>query len=342
MTDSFASRRSTQWLVIAVCAAVAVVCSAELIALGYPREYAAVRIAAYSVSYLIAGSVAWIRRPDNPIGPVMLATSVAGSLSFFGGFGDPIVGRVAGAFGSLTNLFGIWLILAAPTGRLVPGAGRWLLAVFAVILALGNIVQDLAILRVVFAFGAVTSLLIAGVVFQRWKTASGASRRALTPVMRSASRSASSTRSTSAPASCSSRSRAAARCSGPASSRGRSCPSAISSVCCACGWRGRRSPTWSSILARRPHRSASRRPWPRRWVTRASRSCTGHPPRTPTCEQTGRDRPDDRSCRARRDIPRARRRAARGESFTTPPWRRIRDSSPPWRPPSGWRSTTSG
>ena len=182
MTDSFASRRSTQWLVIAVCAAVAVVCSAE-IALGYPREYAAVRIAAYSVTYLIAGSVAWIRRPDNPIGPVMLATSVAGSLSFFGGFGDPIVGRVAGAFGSLTNLFGIWLILAAPTGRLVPGAGR---------LAAGRLRGHPCARqhrpgprhpasRV--AFGAVTSLLIAGVVFQRWKTASGASRRALTPVM---------------------------------------------------------------------------------------------------------------------------------------------------------------
>src|SRR3954469_24615800 len=99
MAETLASRRTMQWVVIAVCTAVAIVCSAALIAQGYPRDYAVVRIAAYSVSYLIAGAVAWIRRSENPIGPVMLATSVAGSLSFFGGFGDPIVGRLAGAFG---------------------------------------------------------------------------------------------------------------------------------------------------------------------------------------------------------------------------------------------------
>jgi signal transduction histidine kinase len=178
-----ATSRSRQWAVIAACTVVAIVSSIALVALGYPRDFALLRIAAYSASFLVAGSVAWLRRPESPIGPVMLATSVFGSLTFFGAYPDPAVGQLAGVFGSLTNLLGVWFILAAPTGRLAPGPTRWLLVAFGVVLALANIVRDLEILRLIFAAGLVTSLLIAIAVIDRWRRASGASRRALTPVV---------------------------------------------------------------------------------------------------------------------------------------------------------------
>ena len=62
-----------QWLVIAGCGAIPIAVALALVPLGYPLDGAGVQIAVYSSGYLIAGSIAWLRRPDNPVGPVMLA-----------------------------------------------------------------------------------------------------------------------------------------------------------------------------------------------------------------------------------------------------------------------------
>ena len=85
-----------QWLVIAGCGAIPIAVALALVPLGYPLDGAGVQIAVYSSGYLIAGSIAWLRRPDNPVGPVMLATAVAISLSFLLLHPDPAVRRLAG------------------------------------------------------------------------------------------------------------------------------------------------------------------------------------------------------------------------------------------------------
>jgi signal transduction histidine kinase len=183
MQGTIAGRRRWQAVVIAACVGVAVISAVALGILGSRRELLVVNITAYSLGYLLAGSVAWIRRPANPVGPVMLAISVAGGLSFFTLHPEPLVWRTAGIMGSLANVMVVWIMLAAPSGRLTPGIGRWGLAGFIVVVLGAAVVQDLTTLRVLFAGGVVVSLFLAAVVFRRWTTASGASRRALTPVV---------------------------------------------------------------------------------------------------------------------------------------------------------------
>jgi signal transduction histidine kinase len=172
-----------QWLVIAACVAAVVGATTTLILLGSSAEALVPPVAAYCGGYLVAGSIAWIRRPGNPVGPVMLATSVAISLSFFALHPEPLVWRLAGLSGSLANLLVAWVMLAAPTGRLSPGAGRLVLVAFAIVVVLVAVLEDLTTRRVVFAAGVVVSLLLAALVFQRWLTASAPSRRSLAPVV---------------------------------------------------------------------------------------------------------------------------------------------------------------
>ena len=177
------SGRWWQALVIAGCLAVIMASSAALVAVATRLDLLAVNITAYAASYFVAGSVAWIRRPANRVGPVMLAIAVAGSLSFYGLQSDPLVARAAGIAGSLANVLVVWVMLAAPAGRLAPGIGRWLLGGFAVAALASSVIPDLTVLRVVWGAGVLISLLLAVVVFRRWATASAASRRSLTPVV---------------------------------------------------------------------------------------------------------------------------------------------------------------
>jgi signal transduction histidine kinase len=172
-----------QWLVIGLCVAVAVGVAAILIALGFVGEFVIVQLGAYVAGYVIAGSVAWIRRPDNPVGPVMLAVAVAVSLSFFTTDPDPIINRLAGLSGSIANILVVWIMLAAPAGRLEGRAGRWALVAFAAVAFLNSFVEDLQVRRVIWAAGVMVSLTLAVIVLDRWRTASTPSRRSLGPVV---------------------------------------------------------------------------------------------------------------------------------------------------------------
>ena len=176
-------RRWLQWLAIGSCVTIAVAVAVAMVLLRFASESIFVQVGAYCAGYLVAGSIAWIRRPENPVGPVLLATSVAVSLSFFTLHPEPLVWRLAGLSGSLANVFVVWIMLAAPVGRLASGAGRYLLAGFAAIVFLGAVLEDLDTRRVVWALGAAVSLALAAVVARRWVTASGPSRRSLAPVV---------------------------------------------------------------------------------------------------------------------------------------------------------------
>jgi signal transduction histidine kinase len=176
-------RRRLQWLVIGSCVTIAVAVAVAMVLLGFASESIFVQVGAYCTGYLVAGSIAWIRRPENPVGPVLLATSVAVSLSFFTLHPEPLVWRLAGLSGSLANVFVVWIMLAAPVGRLASGAGRYLLAGFAAIVFLGAVLEDLDTRRVVWALGGAVSLGLAAVVARRWVTASRPSRRSLAPIV---------------------------------------------------------------------------------------------------------------------------------------------------------------
>jgi len=174
--------RWLQWLVIGSCVAIAVAVAVAMILLGFTTEFIFVQLGAYCAGYLVAGSIAWIRRPESPVGPVLLATSVAVSLSFFSLHPEPLVWRLAGLSGSLANVLVVWIMLAAPVGRLEPGPGRYLLGSFAVVVLLSATLEDLETRRAVWAVGAATSLGLAAVVARRWVIASGPSRRSLAPI----------------------------------------------------------------------------------------------------------------------------------------------------------------
>jgi signal transduction histidine kinase len=174
-------RQWGQWLAITACVAIAVAVSASLVVLGYPSAY--VQVAAYCAGYVIAGSIAWIRQPRNPVGPVMLATSVAVSLSFLTLHPEPVVSRLAGLSGSIANVLVVWTMLAAPAGRLAPGPRRWALAAFTAVVFLSALVEDLDTRRVVWAMGVVVSLALAAIVLMRWVDASGPSRRTVGPIV---------------------------------------------------------------------------------------------------------------------------------------------------------------
>jgi signal transduction histidine kinase len=183
MSRRLASGVGWRSLAIGACAGIAVLSAIAYYGLTTRHQLFPVQITAYSISYLVAGSVAWTRRPNNAVGPVMLATSVAGSLSFFALYPDPLVARPAGISGSLANALIVWLMLAAPSGRLGPGVGRLALAAFVVVVLSASVISDLNVLRVMFAVGVLVSLSLAGLMLRRWMTASSASRRALTPVV---------------------------------------------------------------------------------------------------------------------------------------------------------------
>jgi len=181
--DSRATGRWWQWLSILACAAIALATAGLLDLLGFRWDQILIQIVLYGAGYLIAGSIAWLRRPDNPIGPIMLATSAAISLSFFTLHPEPLVWRLAGLSGSIANILVVWIMLAAPSGRLASGLGRSALGAFAVVVLLGAVLEDLDTRRAVWAVGMVVSLALAVIVVRRWVTASAPSRRSLAPVV---------------------------------------------------------------------------------------------------------------------------------------------------------------
>src|SRR4051794_18504247 len=162
---------------------IALATAIPFIAVSAAPDRAIVHVSAYTLSFLAAGTIAWIRRPANYVGPLMLAVAVFGSLTFLGRIPNPTIGHLAGLAGSLSNLLIAWVTLSAPSGRLERGPSRGLLAAFGIVLLVVSLVESLDLLRVMFAVGVVVSLAIALVVLRRGTTATAASRRSLTPVV---------------------------------------------------------------------------------------------------------------------------------------------------------------
>ena len=180
-----ANERSIRWLVITGTSIMALASSTVFVAASTVTDRAIVHVAAYALSYLVAGVIAWVRRPANRIGPMMLAIAAAGAVALLGRFPD--LGQLAGLAGTIGNILLAWVVLAAPSGRLDRPLDRALLLGFASVLlianAVGSLFYELTVLRVLFAIGMALSVGIAAVVLRRGLTASPAARRSLMPVV---------------------------------------------------------------------------------------------------------------------------------------------------------------
>jgi signal transduction histidine kinase len=183
--DRAETQRTLRWLAIAGVAVLSIVTSTLFVAASSAPDRSFVHVLAYSISYLIAGSIAWVRRPDNRVGPVLLVIAALGAITFVGRV--PGLGQLAGFAGTLGNILLTWVVLAAPSGQLSRGAARWLFVAFATLLVATNVITtfffDLTVMRVLFAIGAALAVAIALVVLRRWFAASAAARRSLGPVV---------------------------------------------------------------------------------------------------------------------------------------------------------------
>lgn len=93
------------------------------------------------LAFLVAGLVAWQRRPDNRIGPLMVATGFAWYIGTYGASTDPLVGRAASGFQGWYDGLLAWLVLAYPSGHLRSRAARIAVGGFFAVLAVRSAVR---------------------------------------------------------------------------------------------------------------------------------------------------------------------------------------------------------
>jgi len=124
--DARGRRRVTQLVPLASgLFGLAVAASASWVLAGASAEWT--EIAGYELvglSYIVAGTIAWHRRPDNRIGPAILITGITSFIPVFVRVPIPAVTSVAFAFAWLTNLFAAFVLLTYPSGRFFSGTAR--------------------------------------------------------------------------------------------------------------------------------------------------------------------------------------------------------------------------
>jgi signal transduction histidine kinase len=101
-----------------------------------PRGWA-LAIAAAGLSFVLAGLIAWLRRPDNRLGPLLAAAGFALLLRQLRYSDDPVLFTVFFALGELGYALVGHAVLAYPTGRVTDRAERALVKVgYATVIAL--------------------------------------------------------------------------------------------------------------------------------------------------------------------------------------------------------------
>jgi class 3 adenylate cyclase len=161
------------------------------------------------LSYVLAGTIAWLRRPGNRIGPAIAGTGVTWYIADF--VLVPVAGvtALAYAFMWLPVMFNAFLLLAYPTGHFFSRAARSVFIASAAV----SIAQYLArlvlletspdygcactnpfavlpsdglydmVMLVTRVLAVLLSLTVLVLIVQRWRRASPAGRRQLTPVL---------------------------------------------------------------------------------------------------------------------------------------------------------------
>jgi signal transduction histidine kinase len=96
------------------------------------------------IGFLVCGSIAWARRPDTRIGPLMIATGFAWYVGTYGASNDPILGRIAYGFQGWYDALLAALVLAYPSGHLRQLGSRVVVAAFLGLLATRTVVRLIA------------------------------------------------------------------------------------------------------------------------------------------------------------------------------------------------------
>jgi Histidine kinase len=155
------------------------------------------------------GLFAWYRRPDNPVGALMVATAFAWYFVVAGGVEPSLVWSVGTLFNNLFVATSIHLLLAFPSGRLQGTFDRVLVGCAYVSTTLGwapvvlfmspktlecsDCPENVFLIEAnedfasawgdgLSSVGIAVLLLVAGRLVQRWRTASAPLRRAIGPV----------------------------------------------------------------------------------------------------------------------------------------------------------------
>jgi len=172
------------------------------------------------LSFIIAGTIAWLRRPDNRIGPAILVTGITSYIPVFVRVPIPAITSATFAFAWVTNLFAAFILLAYPSGRFFSPAARrvfWVAVVGTVVPVIARLFllgsgsdfssatgpsalsygcdcpNPFALLPNDSVYGGsmllsrlmtvlVTTLILI-LILQRWSRASAAGRRQLVPVI---------------------------------------------------------------------------------------------------------------------------------------------------------------
>lgn len=207
--------RSRWFRFVSILVALAVLVIAELIAAdaGAPFTTFILPDIVGGLMFIVAGAVAWGRRPDNFTGPILVLTSI---LWFLGSNSGSPVGAVASisySFIGYRDLSLAFLALAFPTGRLNHRAERVVVGLMAATMLARSMVRLLlgepsvyypdlcpecalnpfrvalnqSLYEGVDRWGTgllvVLSLAVLVVLLRRWVDASGPARRVMTPVL---------------------------------------------------------------------------------------------------------------------------------------------------------------
>jgi signal transduction histidine kinase len=78
--------------------------------------------------YVLAGVVAWWRRPSNRLGTIMVWTGLTIFIATMASFDDPVLSSVGVVLATLPLAAVVHLVLAFPSGRLRPFVARWAVA----------------------------------------------------------------------------------------------------------------------------------------------------------------------------------------------------------------------
>ena len=91
------------------------------------------------IVFLIAGQVAWDRRPETLVGPLMTAIAFAWYVGTYGASSDERLGVIAHAFQGYFLALLAWLVLAYPSGRLPNRASRVVVAAWLCVLLVRSV-----------------------------------------------------------------------------------------------------------------------------------------------------------------------------------------------------------
>jgi signal transduction histidine kinase len=165
--------------------------AAEWIALdGGGRPSAVLLNLAIGLTYLYGGLAIWARAPANRTGAKMTAVGLTWFIGAVAGAPIPFVGDLGLAFGDLSAVFLLTLVLAYPGGTLETTIDRIGIAIMLVGTTTINVVNDFVTNPLLINqgtnglyVGLALALMASALVVRRWVLAPAMSRRDLTPVL---------------------------------------------------------------------------------------------------------------------------------------------------------------